>query len=565
MAKQGAFMFVLHSHLPYVRKKGRWPHGEEMLYEAMAETYVPLLNMLNDLVKEGYHPHLTLSLTPILLEQLHDKFIKAQFIKYLEERMRACKADRKLYKTDFVIKDEKDRKQHYFLADYYYNYYKKILSSFKTTYRKDLIKAFKKLQDKDVLDIITSSATHAYLPLFYDENSINEQLKVGVNTYKKYFGREPHGIWLPECGYRPLVKDEKGVKLFDGFENYLEDFNINYFFTDSHVLSPSMHTGKRQAPFFGPYTYGSFEYEEGEGYDENDSPTYQAYKVSKSKVNMLARDKYTALQVWSGEFGYPGDYQYREFHAKDSISGLQYCKITHHNGLDGKELYEPEIAQLRVQEHADHFTHLVEDRIRELHKQTDDYVCIVSSYDTELFGHWWFEGVDWLKEVLKKMEKSEVVDVMRAGVYLNQHPPHEKVSIPESSWGLGGKHYVWMNGETEWMWPIIHDFSAKMKKASKDFPKAKGMKKAMLNQALRELLLLHSSDWPFLISTYQAKDYATERFIEHKDRFAKLLDLAYTRKRLSKEEKVFVKKIMDTDNPFSDLDYTQFGNALHAK
>ncbi len=561
--KKGAFIFVLHSHLPYVRKKGKWPHGEEMVYEAMAETYIPLLNALHDLLKDGYHPHLTISLTPILLEQLNDAYMKKEFVAYLESRIKACRNDVKIYSGPKVIKDLQDRKHHQELAKFYLDFYLTALHSFKTRYKKDLIKAFKELQDNGTLDIITSSATHAYLPLFYDENSINEQLKVGINTYKKYLGVAPRGIWLPECGYRPLVKDPDHNTVFQGFEEYLEKYGLQYFFTDSHVFSSASHISIREMAFIGPYNFKEVKYETEE-HDDGliEKPTYKPYTVSKSKVSVFARDTYTSLQVWSGDFGYPGDYDYREFHAKDAISGLQYCRITNHDGLGGKQLYEPERAHNKVLEHASHFASLVEGRINDIYNATGKDACIVSSYDTELFGHWWFEGVEWLKEVMKKLEKSETVELTNADRYIGANPPGERIAIPESSWGLGGGHFVWMNENTSWMWPIIHDLSARVKQASVDMPQAKGIRKTILNQALRELLLLHSSDWPFLVTTVQAKEYAIERFMEHQQRLEKLLNLAYKPGRLNDIEKTFVKQVCDTDNPFKDLDYTQFGKKV---
>lgn len=556
MNKKGAFIFVLHSHIPYVRMKGKWPHGEEMLFEVIAETYIPLLNALNELLKEGVKPQLTISLTPILLEQLNDKYMREEFVVYLKRRINACRKDIRLYSSRKIIEDKKEALAHKNLAKFYLDFYSNVLISFERKYKKNIIKGFKELQDKGVLDIITSSATHAYLPLFYSEESINEQIKVGIETYKKYFDRNPRGIWLPECGYRPLLKTNG--KRYDGFEKVLEEFNIQYFFTDAHVFSSNEFSNIKNNLIIGPYKYRVIKNNKNNVVDEK--PTFFPYTVASSSVSVFARDIDTSLQVWSSAFGYPGDYFYREFHSKDAISGLNYCRITNHNdALVGKEIYEPDIAKQKVKEHADHFSSLVENKIKDVYKETGEYSSIVSSYDTELFGHWWFEGVDWLKQVLRNLSKSTTVDLAAADKYIKKNPPNESINMPESSWGLGGAHEVWFNDETEWIWPIIHELSDKIKNLKKDFPKARGVKKNLLNQALRELLLLHSSDWPFLISTYQAKEYATERFNQHKDRCKELLELAYSKNKYSKKEIKHIKDIMNSDNPFQDLDYKQFG------
>ena len=556
---KGSFIFVLHSHLPYVRKKGKWPHGEEMLFEAMVETYIPLIQALKELLNEGYHPKLTISLTPILLEQLGDAYLNGEFEKYLAVKIRACENDIKIYSGPKVIKDPEDRKKHQEIAIFYKNFYLRGKKLFEE-YGKDLTKTFKELQDDGVLDIITSSATHAYLPLYEQIESIREQIKIGAATYRKYFGMNPTGIWLPECGYRPVIHNSDGTIRFPGFEDLLAEEQIQYFFTDAHVFSNANQIVTKETKLTGPYNFQQIVYEEEMMADIIDGkPTSKPYRVGKSNVKVFARDMTTSLQVWSGEYGYPGDYYYREFHAKDAISGLQYCRITHHGELGGKQLYEPLMAQQKVKEHARHFARLVEERIKTVGEETGENACIVSSYDTELFGHWWFEGVDWLKEVLVQLEISSTVAIDNARSYLQKNTVNEKISIPESSWGLGGKHYVWMNDETKWVWPVIHALAEKMKQASKDFQNPTSQQEIILNQALRELLLLQSSDWPFLITTVQAKDYAIERFLQHQERFEKLIDIVQHDHALSAEEKSFLEMTIDEDNPFSQIDYKMFG------
>jgi len=192
----GAFTFMLHSHLPYARQAGMWPHGEEWVHEAIAETYVPLLNALYDLREEGVPFRLTIGITPILGEQLADPLIAEHFIAYAAER--AAKAaqdvDRFERAGDATFRD---------LARFYHHWYARVLTSFQDRFGSDLLGAFRTLQDEGLVEIATSAATHGYLPLLSRDSSIHGQLHTGVETYRRRFGRSPQAVWLPELPTDP--------------------------------------------------------------------------------------------------------------------------------------------------------------------------------------------------------------------------------------------------------------------------------------------------------------------------------------------------------------------------
>ena len=218
-------------------------------------------------------------------------------------------------------------------------------------------------------------------------------------------------------------------------------------------------------------------------------------------------------------------------------------------------LYDPVLAFNKVGENSDHYTtliyHLLND-YKKAHGGKEGLVMV--SFDTELFGHWWFEGVEFIKQVIKKFN-NYVPDVERctAGEYLMKHPPVEAIQIPESSWGQGGHFWVWQNHLTEWMWPIIHGCERRITAIVdnyKEMPEDKLLLRA-LKQMARENLLLQSSDWPFLITTWQAKDYATERFREHVARFEMIADMIESGNIDEKE----LSYIEDIDNCFQDIDY----------
>jgi len=242
--KKGAFTFVLHTHLPYVREAGRWPFGEEMLHQVIAESYIPLLDALYDLKEEGHRPRLTLGLTPILLEQLADPGILSRLEIYLQERLELAKGD--------LDKYEREGHGHLsYLARFYHDWYEEILISFRERYGRDLVGAFRRLQEEGTLEIITSAATHAYLPLMERDSTIYGQLKVGIDSYRRHFGQAPGGVWLPECGYRPAYLKEGRYK--PGIEEFLADLDLRYFFTDTHALEGGPLLGKAAGDVIGPY------------------------------------------------------------------------------------------------------------------------------------------------------------------------------------------------------------------------------------------------------------------------------------------------------------------------
>jgi len=198
----------------------------------------------------------------------------------------------------------------------------------------------------------------------------------------------------------------------------------------------------------------------------------------------------------------------------------------------------------------------VEQLLCEYHAQSGKYGLISANYDTELFGHWWFEGITWIKEVLRKLAASEVVDLTTASAYVAENPPEEVMVVPESSWGVGGTHWTWDNPETHWMWPLIHEAERRMERLVKRYPQAGGEALIALNQAARELLLLESSDWPFLITTGQAKQYATERFHSHLSRFQQLADMLEAG--AVSEACARAEELYKLDKLFPDLDYRWF-------
>ena len=525
MAALGAFSFVLHTHMPYARKAGRWPHGEEWIHEAMAETYIPLLTALYGLQKEQVPFELTLNLTPILLEQWADEDVQSNFITYVDGRILAAEQD----EARFLAEENglAEKKSHFAkLASGYRDKYRAVRSSFVEDFSKDLVGAFGALQDAGLIEIITCAATHGYLPLLDRDESIQLQLKTGIESYRHHFGLSPKAIWLPECAYRPAFLAEDGRERM-GLETFLERNNLLLFFSEAAMIETALPTrsaaddsggllGVIRRYIISPISHLV---------SRKKITTYLPYYVADSNVTVIGRDRRTSMQVWSAESGYPGDFDYREFHKKDGNSGLQYWRVTSDDaGLDEKEAYDRNMAALKVEQHVDHFVQLVEKEITRFKDQEGTFGIISANYDTELFGHWWFEGVAWLEAVIRRLAVSEVVALTTATKYVEEYPPETAIELPAGSWGAGGDHSVWDNEDTRWMWPIIHECEARMLRAVENQHEPSPLETETLNQAARELLLLQASDWPFLVTTGQAREYAIDRFKQHVERFERLLE-----------------------------------------
>jgi 1,4-alpha-glucan branching enzyme len=553
----GDFTFMLHSHLPYARQAGMWPHGEEWIHEATAETYVPLLNALFDLRDEGVPFRITIGMTPVLAEQLSDPLIRDHFVGYAAERSgRAAQDVSRFEKSgDTVMRD---------LAGFYHHWYARVLTSFQDRFHSDLIAALRMLQDEGLVEVATSAATHGYLPLLSRDSSIHAQLHTGVKTYQWHFGRQPQAIWLPECAYRPAILEEEGGQIVrrPGLESFLGEEGLLVFFSETRTVEGGNPVGMADPGTVGPYgmvarRYASSVSKPTGGEQLAPGTSLLPYWVGDApgQVAVLARHERTGQQVWSATFGYPGDYVYREFHRKDGETGMQYWRITGASvDLGSKEPYAPGLAADQVAMHADHYVNLVEQELRDYHERTGGYGAITAAYDTELFGHWWFEGIDWLKAVLRGLASRSAVHLSTASRIVEQHAPREVLSLPESSWGAGGGHYTWLNDETAWMWPLIHDAERRMEEVTSSVPDGQGTQRDVLNQAARELLLLQSSDWPFLVTTGQAKEYAVERFQEHLARFDQLVGMAGSAE-ISGDDAIVLAALQERDNPFPTIDY----------
>ncbi len=503
------FVLALHSHLPYVLHHGRWPHGSDWLCEAALDCYLPLLEQLQALAASDTPAPLTIGFTPVLANQLASPDFAPELEAFFDQREVACReAPASLAATgDTGLLP---------VVDYWAARFRRLRQLFHSLDR-DIVAAFRRFQDAGRIEIIGSAATHGYLPLLARDESIRLQLAVGRREHRRLFGRDPAGCWLPECAYRPRSGKRPGI------EEHLAAAGFRYFFTDAHLAKAGEPLGTYAEVPLGAERFDV---------ERPDTPAgtaarpvrspYRAYRVTppraKQSVAALVRDPRSSMQVWSRHRGYPGDEWYLEFHKIRWPGGLKLWRVTGPDvDLGAKRPYEPAKALGRVHEHARHFAHLLAGIASERGAGV-----VVAPFDTELFGHWWFEGVDFLAAVYGELGHHPTVRPVTASQHLADHAPRVGVRLAEGSWGVNGDHSMWLNDRTAWTWPRLAALEGAFWTTARRALASPAARPA-LAQAARELLLAQASDWQFMISTGAVPDYAERRFKLHCDDAERLL------------------------------------------
>lgn len=521
--KKGSLLLVLHAHLPYVRHPEHQDFLEEhWFYEAITETYVPLIDAFDRLTQEGVPFQITLSVTPTLASMLGDSLLQERYLGYLSKMIELSERE-----IDRTQSDRRFRP----LAEHYHRHFLKVREIFARRYEGNLLHAFRKFQEAGSVEIITCGATHGFLPLMRPAPaSIRAQVKVACDHYQSVFGRPARGIWLPECGY------------FPGDDKILKENGLQYFFVDSHGI---LHGRPRPR-------YGVF-----------------APVVCPSGVAAFARDPESSKQVWSAEEGYPGDFWYREFYRDigfdldydyirpyihpDGIrihTGMKYYRIT--GRTDQKEPYEPEKAAAKVEDHAANFMFNRERQAEFLFERLGKKPVVMAPYDAELFGHWWYEGPQFLEALIRKIARSsEVLELTSPSRYLSENPKIQPQTPSYSSWGYKGYSEVWLEGSNDWIYRHLHKASEEMADLAKRYHQANGLTARSLNQAARELLLAESSDWAFMMKCGTSVDYAVKRTREHLINFLRLDHSVRT----GTIDETWLAKLEDLHSIFPMMDY----------
>lgn len=554
-APRGYLNLTLHAHLPWVVNHGTWPHGLEWLLEVAAETYLPLLGVLTRLERDGLALRANLNLSPILMEQLAHPVFRTELPRYLERKLEAARADEIHFRATGEAPCE-------LAARRWQQFYANALSSFEAIDR-DLVGAFRRYQASGQIEILACTATHAYLPLLGTDESVRAQVQVGQQAHRRHLGSAASGAWVPECGYRPagrwrspLAGEHDGAaqhglldQLFErlGVEQVLEQNSLRFFFVDTHLVDAALReqTGAAadvpisQRGAHRPYLVAN------------------ARTQQPSNVAVFARDPRASAQVWASEGGYPGDPHYLDFHKKRWPGGLRYWAVTDHRiDIAHKQPYHHAAAEERIRAHAAHFVSLIAQAVD---SGTEDGAppILTVPFDAELFGHWWFEGPLWLEALVRELAAHpQGIELTTTSAYLRDFPPTQALVLSEGSWGAAGSNQVWLNADTRWTWAHIYRAEVQTRAlCSGDRWRQDALSRRILQQLCRELLLLESSDWQFLITTGSARDYAEQRFQTHRVDFEDLLELWHAAPQgLSDEQYHLLETIERRDSIFADLD-----------
>lgn len=528
---KGYLAFVLHAHLPYVRHPEYDAFLEERwFFEAITETYIPLIKFVQKLIDEKVNFKLTVSISPSLLAMMEDPLLQQRYLAHLNLMIE-------------LSEKELDRTRHdphfHWLAGMYRQLFGEVRDVFVNDCNCKLSSAFKQLHEHGAVELITTAATHGFLPLLAaNPKAVACQINTGINYFESVLGFRPNGLWLPECGFYP------------GLDRLLAEEGIRFFLTESHGIEHASVT-----PFYGVY-----------------APVY-----TPSRVAAFGRDRNSTKQVWSAREGFPGDKDYREFYRDigydldfDYIrpyiagdvrvdTGIKYHRITGPTGW--KEPYHPEIAKERAAQHAGQFVTSRVSHIEHLSSVMETAPIVVAPFDAELFGHWWFEGPQWLDFVIRKSAfEQHTLELCTLSGYLDKHPVHQTAMPCTSTWGHKGYFEGWLNKKTDWIYPQLNECAYRMELLTRSKCKGIGKKPISklvdraLRQCVRELLLAQSSDWPFIINNGTSAEYATRRVRDHVARFHHIANCIM--EDTINEQELGALEYMD--NLFPKVDYQMF-------
>lgn len=524
----GLMALVLHAHLPYVRHPEYERFLEEnWLFEALSETYLPLLRVFRGLERDGIPFRLTLSLSPTLTSMFEDELLCRRYTAHLDRLIEL--GERELERTAGDPALSKP-------AAMYHELFRRSRDDFLMLYNGDILKGFRHFHESGHLDLITTTATHAFLPMYREvPRMIRGQLRIALENHERLFSSSPKGFWLPECGY------------FPGLEEYLEPYGIEYFLSSAHGVLYAEDRPRR-----GVY----------------------APVMTPNGISVFGRDRAASEAIWSAEDGFPSHPDYRDFYrdigfdlAEDYIgpyaidagkrvnTGFKYHAIT--GKTDEKVPYDPEKGAARARIDAEVF---LQNRIRQcrlISEVMDRPPVITAPFDAELFGHWWFEGPIFIDAFFRALaEKRSGLALVTPGDYLRVWPESQVTRPAFSSWGDRGYGQVWLDGSNDWIYRHTHKIVDRMGHLLELYPDETGLKRRTLNQAARELLLSQASDWPFIIKTGTTVPYAERRVKSHISNFNRI----YESLKHNAVRTEWLTNLEKSNNIFRDIDYRKFAD-----
>ncbi len=487
MTSPHSVALVLHAHLPFVRHPEHPRFLEERwLFEAISETYLPLLQVFERLEADHVHYRLAISFSPTLCQMLQDEFLRDRYIEHLDRLIEL--GAREVARTEG--KGAENR-----LARFYYDRAVEDRVLFTERYERDILKAFDFYHKKGRIELLTTAATHAFLPFLasYPE-ALQAQIEVAVATHRTIFGRNPQGFWLPELGW------------FPGVDEYLRAYNFNYTIIDTHGMAfadPAPEKGS-----FAPIR-------------------------TPAGLTVFARDFAASREIWDAEKGFPSDPVYRDFYRDigydlpaqavetflepggvRSATGFKYWAVTG-QGVD-KVLYESDLAAERVAFHAASFLDARAERAASVASLTGDLDggAAVCAYNAELFGHWWFEGPAFLEALFRQGAERGGLEFVAPSDLMSRYTFPQTATPEFSTWGKNGYAETWLDASNDWSYRHILRSVDRMIELAERFPDDGGLKERALNQAAREILLAQGSDWAFMMQERSFPDYARSRVEE---------------------------------------------------
>jgi len=502
--KKTRIVLILHSHMPYVLNHGTWPHGDTWLHEVVLESYIPILNMINALDEKGLKARIMISCSPILSEQLLHPRFPDSLASYACRQIQQAEHDLEKFMNI------EDARWNIPMGNFWKAWYQHRLSDFRNVFHESIPSALAKARERQLIDVMPTSLTHAYLPLLNEGRSIHMQINAALVHQECIFGQRPAYMWLPECGYRPAIKDEKSA-LKIGLEEYL------------------IHNGI-QATIIDQSTDVIYEDTLVFNVPERLRPMSMIRMLSSintsQSLSLFIRHQELCSRIWSEQQGYPTHPEYLDFHKKEYDSSLRYWKVTDvKTGPEKKEPYSPHIGKKQAKQHALEFVQELEEYAKEYQGMKDDAGMICLAFDTELFGHWWFEGPHFLQSMIEYVADSTLLEMATISECMEEQEDIAKVSCASGSWGEGGTDQTWKNDTTHMLWDHIQKAEQTLKTILQSGTVLSPDKSRILNQALRELMLMQASDWPWLISKNTASDYAEHRFLEHHAFFEALIGI----------------------------------------
>ncbi|MHA1601951.1 MAG: 1,4-alpha-glucan branching protein domain-containing protein, partial [Promethearchaeota archaeon] len=521
-------------------------------------------------------PKFTIDISPVLCEMLAADVFKTGFVEYCKQKIHGAQLDYMEFDGRGDLEEE-EREKFLRMAKFWEEFYGRTIEYFKNDLHQEILSGFKKLQDLSHIDITTCAATHGYAPLLSRESSINAQFKVAVDNYKKHFGRAPAGTWLAECAYRPGYKWKKPMgddepHYRPGIEKFLSKNNLQYFFVDTALLMGGTSQGVYAARFpllkaLHDQMIKEVKQVKSDFARDPLEPYLVATQDAENLVAAFVRDENTGILVWSGEHGYPatgGAYlDFHKKHYKDSMgggSGLRYWRITSPKAdMGSKEQYNILDIEDLLNQNAGHYKEAIKGVLNKFKAQSGKPGHLIAMYDAELFGHWWFEGPWFINRVIRFTAQDPEIDVTNCRDYLEKNGlPNKTVNLAEGSWGQGSSHYIWLNKENSWTWPKIYEIEDIVEDlATKYHAHEDKDVQRLLKQLGRENLVLQSSDWQFLISTWSARDYAEARFDLHYDnckRIASMIERQVAHEMIKPEEWTYFASVEQDDSLFKEID-----------